>query len=167
MSVVAMQQRTCYLFSLIDDTKINKIIKIQLIQDYKKYDSIENTSNFKIINDENKYINEKHLTESTEKHIVLKAHPGKGKTRAIQEFINFKKINTTKNMNLELEQINIKIQNKLKFIEVYNEKYERFLNEGDEYSNDVLKKHKTRLNNLYEQQEYIKKIIVALTTLKF
>jgi hypothetical protein len=29
-----------YLFSLIDDTKINKIIKKQLIQDYKKYDSI-------------------------------------------------------------------------------------------------------------------------------
>jgi hypothetical protein len=38
---------------------------------------------------------------------------------------------------------------------VYNEKYERFLNEGDEYSNDVLRKHQTRLNNLYEQQEYI------------
>jgi hypothetical protein len=129
-----------YLFGLIDDTKINKIIKKQLIEDYKKYDAIENTNNFKIINDESKYINSVNLIESTEKHVILFAHPGKGKTYAIQEFINNIKMNTNKNVNLELEQINIKIQNKIKYIDLFLENYAIYIKDDERCAHDY-KKH--------------------------
>ena len=81
---------------MINDEKINKLIKNQLKEDYKLYESNENINNFKLIIDDCKDINQQNLINATEKHIALKAHPGKGKTRAIQDFIKHKTHNPEK-----------------------------------------------------------------------
>jgi len=153
-----------YLFSLINDEKINKLIKNQLKEDYKLYDSNENINNFKLIVDENKFINQQNLINATEKHIVLKAHPGKGKTQAIKEFIKYKSHNTEKNINEELEQLNIRIENKIKFIEIFKKMYEEYINEHDIIKS--IEKHNNRLKQLNEEKEYIIKNNCCINKIK-
>jgi hypothetical protein len=113
-----------YLFSLASNEKLSDWVKNKLIHDYNIFDGSEIPKNINVINDEGEFINEQLLINSTNKHILIKAIMGKGKSQAIYKYIEWLKINKNKNVNNneieEEQQININIEYYKKNIEYNN-----------------------------------------------
>jgi hypothetical protein len=161
-----------FLFSLSSNEKISEWVKNKLIQDYKNFDGSDIPKNINIVHDNEKFINEKLLINSSSKHIIIKAMMGKGKSEAIYKYIKWliEKNNKNNNNNEEVkenkeneehQQININIEYYKKNIEYNNKMMERddtkqfkdhYLLENEKFNKKIEELNKLKITPIIKNQ---------------
>jgi len=149
----------CYLYSLPNKEGLNKHIEEKLINEYKKFDSVNISEDFKIIEDNNKYMNSNNLINAVEKHIILYSPMGSGKTHITNEYLKILKKDENKNNNntTKTDTTTEDLKALKNLIDVKEKKLNLWKNEDEEIKEDehFKKDYKKLQNKIYElRQKY-------------